>query len=265
MIPADLAARLRLLTEASFFEAHQPVQQPNRVRPIPSDVLQTGRTRSEPEAPPALSHIGRLIGALLTGQPVVGPTPLAADQPLLPAPPNTAEPLALALEEAVSHSGLFYESHLAQWLAGKRSAGELRHEPQARVATPLDGAIPDKLLPLVRQQLDALATHQFVWRAQPWPGQDMDWRIADPVDDGDAAPGEEERCWTTTLRLALPRLGPVQAHLGFTTEGLSVRLLAQNPDAREVLMANREALAVSLGVARISLLDLRVETADGPL
>src|SRR5574337_212805 len=130
MIPADHPARLRLLTEASFLEAKQPVHAPNRVRAIPSDVLQPGRMRAqgEADAPPALSQIGRLIGALLTGQPVPGPAALAAGQPLLAAPPSSAEPLALALQEAVTHSGLFYESHLAQWLAGKRGAADLRSE-----------------------------------------------------------------------------------------------------------------------------------------
>lgn len=267
MIPADLAARLRLLTEASFFEAKQPIQQPNRVRAIPSDVLQPGRTRAQTEtdAPPALSQIGRLIGALLTGQPISGPAALAAGRPLLAAPPNSAEPLALALQEAVIHSGLFYEAHLAQWLAGKRGATDLLKEPQAQVEAPHDGAIPERLLPLVRQQLDALATHQYAWRAQPWPGQSIDWCIAEPSDDSEAAHHGEAPCWNSTLRLVLPRLGPVQAHLSFSPEGLSVRLLAQEPAARAELTANREALGLSLGVARIPLLDLSVDTADGPI
>jgi hypothetical protein len=265
MIPADLAARLRLLTEASFFEAGQPVREPNRVRAIPADVLQPGRTapRAEPDAPPALSQIGRLIGTLLAGQPAAGTTPLAAGQPLLANPPQSADPLALALREAVSHSGLFYESHLAQWLSGDLSRAALRQEPQASVEAPHNGAIPDALLPLVSQQLDVLATRQFAWQAQPWPGQSMDWRIDDPA--GEPFAGTEEPTWNSTLRLALPHLGPVEARLRLSSEGLSVRLLAAGPDTRAALAANREALGMSLGVARLPLLDLSVESADGTL
>jgi hypothetical protein len=34
------------------------------------------------------------------------------------------------LHEALSNSGLFYESHQAQWLGGERSTAQLMHEPQ---------------------------------------------------------------------------------------------------------------------------------------
>src|SRR5579863_4710429 len=42
--------------------------------------------------------------------------------------------LASALAQAVSDSGLFYESHLAQWLTGLRMVDSLAAEPQTRLA-----------------------------------------------------------------------------------------------------------------------------------
>lgn len=42
-----------------------------------------------------------------------------------------AQHLALALRLALEHSGLFYESHLGELLAGRRSPAALRQEPQA--------------------------------------------------------------------------------------------------------------------------------------
>ncbi|MDR5855814.1 flagellar hook-length control protein FliK [Caballeronia sp. LZ062] len=48
-------------------------------------------------------------------------------------PPLPASVLAGELAKTVGESGLFYESHLAQWLAGQRSAASLASEPQARV------------------------------------------------------------------------------------------------------------------------------------
>jgi hypothetical protein len=43
--------------------------------------------------------------------------------------------LASALQQSVESSGLFYESHLAQWLVGNRSLADLLEEPQAQVTT----------------------------------------------------------------------------------------------------------------------------------
>ncbi|NOK57077.1 flagellar hook-length control protein FliK, partial [Burkholderia thailandensis] len=57
----------------------------------------------------------------------------AAAQAALAASPAAA--LSLALAQAVAQSGLFYESHLAQWLAGQRTTAELAREPQARLAS----------------------------------------------------------------------------------------------------------------------------------
>ncbi|WP_044042191.1 flagellar hook-length control protein FliK [Caballeronia insecticola] len=58
-------------------------------------------------------------------------------------PPLPAAALATELAKTVGESGLFYEAHLMQWLAGQRSAASLGNEPQARVdaralALPLD-------------------------------------------------------------------------------------------------------------------------------
>ncbi|SAK92825.1 flagellar hook-length control protein FliK [Caballeronia hypogeia] len=65
-------------------------------------------------------------------------------------PPLPTAALAAELAKTVGESGLFYESHLMQWLAGQRSAESLANEPQARVdaraqSLPLDfahGAAP---------------------------------------------------------------------------------------------------------------------------
>ncbi len=56
--------------------------------------------------------------------------------------------LAAALEQTVSGSGLFYESHLAQWLAGQRSPDSLADEAQNKLVAeaaqlPLDWTSDD--------------------------------------------------------------------------------------------------------------------------
>jgi hypothetical protein len=70
--------------------------------------------------------------------------PVRGAGPLLAAAPTTAsaQATAAALADAVGKSGLFYESHLAQWVAGARGLSGIRQEPQAQVPVPHRAAMP---------------------------------------------------------------------------------------------------------------------------
>ena len=70
-------------------------------------------------AQPALSQTGKLISFLLTGQPAPSAASLAGNRPLLSAPPTAGSQLVPVLRQALGQSGLFYESHQAQWVLGK--------------------------------------------------------------------------------------------------------------------------------------------------
>ena len=56
--------------------------------------------------------------------------------------------LAAALKDALSNSGLFYESHQAQWVAGARSTAQLLIEPQNQLAQITKNAQPPQTGPL---------------------------------------------------------------------------------------------------------------------
>lgn len=47
-----------------------------------------------------------------------------------------------ALQQTLGNSGLFYESHLAQWLSGERSSDSLQNEPQAQLGNNVNTATP---------------------------------------------------------------------------------------------------------------------------
>ncbi|WP_175699642.1 flagellar hook-length control protein FliK [Burkholderia ambifaria] len=250
------------------------------------------------------------------------------------APPVAA--LRAALAQAVSESGLFYESHLAQWLAGQRPLAALMREPQARLtAEPMQPApdavqqdapdVLDELLaprlplpaaartavppgaaapggaaahslasaqnapavvrpgmasstagttdplgdhpdarwtparaelaaasadpqaqalaapvhpaavPIVRQQLDALATDQFRWAGEAWPGARLDWTIEPDDSGGHASRGGDDAgdgtAWRTRLTLTLPSLGTVDAELVLNGAQLVARLRANSAGA----------------------------------
>lgn len=86
------------------------------------------------------SPAARLISQLLPneGEPPV-PAKLNRGEPLLPTPPNTqssAAQLATTLAKAVSQSGLFYESHQAQWVTGQRPLLQVLQEPQGKHSPP---------------------------------------------------------------------------------------------------------------------------------
>ncbi|HEY6773102.1 MAG TPA: flagellar hook-length control protein FliK, partial [Oxalicibacterium sp.] len=96
--------------------------------------------RSEAGATASLSNAGRLIGNLLqlARQDGAPPTSLVGKTPLLADAGATAPQIAQALQHAMTFSGLFYESHVAQWANGTRTFTQLQSEPAAkRTDTPL--------------------------------------------------------------------------------------------------------------------------------
>ncbi|HEX8962910.1 MAG TPA: flagellar hook-length control protein FliK [Rhodocyclaceae bacterium] len=79
-----------------------------------------------------LSPAAQLIGSLLPSEgETPQPAPLNRGQPLLEQPPVRGSDLAPALAKAVAQSGVFYEAHQAQWVAGQRPIEQLLLEPQA--------------------------------------------------------------------------------------------------------------------------------------
>ncbi|HMW54928.1 MAG: flagellar hook-length control protein FliK [Candidatus Accumulibacter phosphatis] len=84
----------------------------------------------------SLSRTGQLIGDLLGGTRNAGPValPLNGNQPIAASPPANAQELLPLLKEAISKSGMFYESHQAEWLGGRYSKAQLLQEPQGKLA-----------------------------------------------------------------------------------------------------------------------------------
>lgn len=251
-----------------------------------------------PQSPPTLSRAGQLISTLLAGdQAAPRPPVLSGSAPLLPAPPLQAERLAPALQQAIVESGLFYESHQAQWIAGRYPLEALLREPQARHARPLRAAteavspgqpaaaaitaaaaapeesaapaaaratqaaapaLPAELQPLVQQQLDAAATQHIVWRGEIWPGHVLHWEIEHEETPERQAAETDEAVWTTALRLALPQLGEVGAVLRFTPGKVGLLMTAQPPQA-EALRQGLGELAAAFAAAGLPPLAAQVD------
>ncbi|CAG9178899.1 flagellar hook-length control protein FliK [Cupriavidus pinatubonensis] len=353
----------------------------------------------------SLSFAARAILTLMDGTPA---QPLRSAGPLLPAPPTTGNTatVATALANMVDESGLFYESHLAQWVAGARPLASILQQPQAPLAQPLlpnapfappganagpeapmltysgpsgsnsataadapraagpvpipasqllaealaapgnprvahnhapfeqgvrqgmgshasysreaspDGmpsrpsagsvatqayqatadagrapeqaaaprhsvlmdlsagpepaqqqaaqgpAIHPSTEGVVRQQLELLATQQFRFAGEAWPGTPMEWDITRHEDDAASQDASDARQWSSRLRLQLPKLGMVEAVLTLGPNGLEARLATAETDVAARFIAARPQLRSQLEAQGIALQRLNVETRD---
>ncbi|MDP2806341.1 MAG: flagellar hook-length control protein FliK, partial [Gallionellaceae bacterium] len=193
-------------------------------------------------------------------------------------PPDT-KILAGKLHESLSQSGLFYEAHQAQWIAGSRSTAQLLQEPQNLLTDPVKTAIaslsnagsqsdnpmgiPNSLQPLVQQQLNALETRQVLWQGQVWPNQNMDWEIHEETPRSSTTREQEENGqWATQIRLDLPHLGEVAAMLRFGANGLSITLDAGGAQTRKLFGVASSQLTAALAERGIKVSSTLVASHD---
>lgn len=154
-------------------------------------------------------------------------------------------------------------------VAGETRSGETsapvavavtRPEPPAQPATQQGPAIPRELTPIVQQQLDALATQNYAWQGQVWPGQKLWWEISEDGErrgDQDDQPGQR---WQTRLKLDLPALGGIEATLRLQPGGrVEIQMRADSADSEDRLRENSEALIKRFDAAGLELTQLLVQ------
>jgi hypothetical protein len=243
--------------------------------------------------PVELSLPSRLLAAIMPAQ--GGATmaaPLLAAAPLSAALSGDAAGMSTALLDALTQSGLFYESHQAQWVAGKRPLAQLLLEPQARLAAqPLDrpagpgasgaaGALAnpsgDLALPgqepmlsprhlgLLQHQLGTLESGRIMLQLEVWPRQWMDWAIEPepgaPQSGQAHADAPADNSWSTRMQLELPRLGRLDALLRLDRDGLRIDLETRDAASAQRLRAAGPALLGALQQAGLQTIGLTVAT-----
>jgi hypothetical protein len=199
----------------------------------------------------SLSKAGKALGDVIAAA-LASDTPQTAAigrTPLLGAPGADAGQIAAALQRGMEKSGLFYESHVAEWAQGTRTQAELAAEPQARgMAPPADPATAQ----LINLQLNAHEQARVAWQGQLWPGQDMRWEIGREAAEGGSGDGAasgggdgEHASWQSSLLLRFGQLGEVAAKVVLSGGQLHIRLDAP-ASARGLLEAGRARLADAL-------------------
>ncbi len=107
--------------------------------------------------PVAISQTGRWLGQIVQGDGGSSSRPEQLGRParVSDGPPVDTARLAASLREALSTSGLFYESHLVEWAAGRRQLSSIMQEPQASLS-PQPAGTPAAPLPAGNEQPAAI-------------------------------------------------------------------------------------------------------------
>ncbi|MES2741312.1 MAG: flagellar hook-length control protein FliK [Pseudomonadota bacterium] len=231
----------------------------------------------DPGAPaPTLSSAGRAIASVL----VQADNRPAAAQTLLGSAPLSADPadtprLAHTLQQTVATSGLFYESHVAEWADGKRPLTELMREPQ--MLRQAQGGAADGRAPglpdaaaaqLINLQLHTHEQARVQWQGQAWPGQAMEWDIhKDAPGDGKqerGADGEPLQVWRSGVRFQFPGLGAVSASVVLVGGQIHIQMQTASEASAGALRANAGALEHALEAAGSPLTSLSIALPQAP-
>jgi hypothetical protein len=178
--------------------------------------------------------------------------------PLLAAPSGDADAIAQALKDGLGKSGLFYESHVAEWAEGARSRADLAAEPQARGMPP---PTDPNTAQFINLQLNAHELGRVAWQGQLWPDRDMHWDVERDAHSGQEGDQAEGTTWRSSLRLRFGALGEVAARVVLSGDRLHIRLDAPDAAVGSLLDAHRARLAQALDAAGTPLAQLAIHAA----
>ena len=253
-------------------------------------------------APASLSDTGRLIAELLTAAHEGGTaSSLVGKVPLSNMPGAGAPQLASALHDTLAYSGLFYESHVAQWATGERPLTDLLKEPQAQGSTASAGAVPGGDVPpavlearrnlldyfstaahagadtsagaaktldpaaaqLINLQLNALEQQRVTWHGELWPGQPMEWEVRREERDRSGAGSTDPapEQWQSKVRFTLPSLGVVSATIHLSGERVQISVRTADDATAATLRRHGPRLSGALGAAGSVLENLTITRA----
>ena len=219
---------------------------------------------------PELSTTARAISSVLSQAESAPGTPLAlvGKTPLMAAPGANPAQLAQKLHDAIGSSGLFYESHVAEWAEGKRPLASLLLEPQMQKAPPGEAARTGTDLAsaqLINLQLHAHEQARVQWQGEAWPGQKMQWDISRDAPEGgqqDGAEADEATAWRSSVRFQFPLLGDLAAHVVLQGGRVSIQMQAGSEGSAATLRQHAARLEAALDAAGWPLSSLTIAGKD---
>jgi hypothetical protein len=296
-------------SEATVLIGAQPVRMELPVKVAVGDTLQLVFSGRNPHPVFLLAAVDRpphvathfsgaalLLGELMTlGRDKQAPAAVHGQNPILDEAPLYPAILSIGLKSALMQSGLFYESHLGDWMNGSYPLAGLLQEPQGRLsfsalaqregspdlndrsnptgqnvlASPVDipadseSVVAPGMHNLIAQQLQLLENHSLIWRGEAWPGQVMEWEVArEYVEDTshDGGTPSPSTLWATEIRLDLPQLGMVTLNIHLDARhNFDVRLAADDGAASSMMELARPEIMQKLLAAGCSIQSLWVK------
>ncbi|WP_394808447.1 flagellar hook-length control protein FliK [Nitrosomonas sp.] len=206
---------------------------------------------------------------------------LIHSSPILTGPAINSTELPGLLQKAIVQSGLFYESHQAQWVNGENTLENLHQEPQgklmlvtadvpaAKVAVIASAALSPEMpvhtqtISLVQQQLTTLETGHLFWRGEVWQGQSMKWDIYEHSQDKEKGNEFDQAAqWRTQLQLSMPQLGDITATIVLNAQGINIKINTSQPEAARILKNNQLPLTLDMQSAGLNIQTVEVQHDD---
>ncbi|HOY69916.1 MAG TPA: flagellar hook-length control protein FliK [Methylotenera sp.] len=202
------------------------------------------------DASTAISPAGQLIGSILQQAEEAGSTERFQAVSVVTQNPKDVPQLTQDLKQAVQHSGLFYEAHLADVATGKRSIESVRLELQNVVNNPNNNTLNPTISTLPAQQLAMLENQRLSWHGEVWQGQAMDWDVyVEPRSQGEheTTPIDTQpRPVSSEITLHLPHLGKVSARVGIVEGRVQINLLTQDATTLATFKNARQQLFAAM-------------------
>ncbi len=133
---------------------------------------------------------------------------------------------AIELQNALRFSGLFYESHIASFIQGKRTIEQLRKELQNQKDVNSSS--------IISKQLDVLEKQQIQWAGMIWPKQHMQWTIGRDS-GGSSSELPEKKSFKSTLALDLPSLGKMIFHIVMNQDRIHIQIEVASQQSRRAV------------------------------
>jgi hypothetical protein len=212
--------------------------------PVPTFLL-TATPSNAAGSTTEISTAANLIGHYLKQAESDGVTSRFQATAVMTNSPSNPQVMAHDLKNAVSNSGLFYESHLSDLVQSNQSLAAIKQEPQNQANSPIAN--------LMSQQLAILENQRMSWHGEVWPGQKMDWDVYQQQQNSDGkqlsnqSQADQDRPITSEMTLHLPHLGKVSARVSLTDGRMRVNILAEHPETLEMLTSKRLGLAEAIG------------------
>lgn len=243
---------------------------------------------------PAASRISTLALETPSDRP---PPPTRLVGSVIESPPTDTALLADSLRNALSRSGLFYESHLARWLQGEKLLADILKEPQARLSALLRRARRSASSGPTREERGPSPKGDP--EVDPWRAEDERQGLLGELSGlvvpetvpvvreqlslllsgmarlrGEAWPGQEMEwdvekrdgeteqkpgsAWRTSIRLRLPNLGLVSAVITMNGNAIKGEITTESTAAVALMEREVETLERSLAACGLRLLGLVV-------